>query len=46
VQGGAVRVNDEKIGDPTRMLAAGDVTADGFIKLSMGKKRHALIVPE
>ncbi|MEQ8604501.1 MAG: tyrosine--tRNA ligase [Marivibrio sp.] len=45
VQGGAVRVNDEKVGDPARMLGAGDLRPDGGIKLSLGKKRHALVEP-
>ncbi|MBP5857028.1 tyrosine--tRNA ligase [Marivibrio halodurans] len=46
VQGGAVRLNDEKATEPTRMIEAGDITADGVVKLSMGKKRHALLVAE
>jgi tyrosyl-tRNA synthetase len=45
LQGGAVRLNDEKVADATRMLSPDDISPDGFIKLSMGKKRHALLVP-
>ena len=41
-QGGA-RLNDEKISDEERLITAADITADGVIKLSAGKKRHALI---
>lgn len=43
-QGGA-RVNGDKVSDPERMVTAGDATTQGVIKLSAGKKRHALIVP-
>ena len=41
-QGGA-RLNDEKISDEEQLITAADITADGVIKLSAGKKRHALI---
>jgi tyrosyl-tRNA synthetase len=41
-QGGA-RVNDVRLDDPERRLGAADLTADGVIKLSAGKKRHALV---
>jgi tyrosyl-tRNA synthetase len=45
VQGGAVRVNDAQIGDPKATVSDGDLTADGVIKLSLGKKKHILIRP-
>jgi tyrosyl-tRNA synthetase len=38
-------VNDEPVSDEKRMLTLSDVTGDGVIKLSLGKKRHALIRP-
>jgi len=41
-QGGA-RVNDVRLDDPERRLGVADLTADGVIKLSAGKKRHALV---
>ena len=44
VQGGAVRVNDQPIGDPKHTLSRDDIR-DGVIKLSLGKKRHALLRP-
>ncbi|MEM8876802.1 MAG: tyrosine--tRNA ligase [Pseudomonadota bacterium] len=44
VQGGAVRVNDQLIEDPKHKLGRDDVQ-DGVIKLSLGKKRHALLRP-
>jgi len=43
VQSGAIRVNDAAETDPNRRLTPTDVNADGFIKLSMGKKRHVLL---
>ncbi|HHN66714.1 MAG TPA: tyrosine--tRNA ligase [Thermopetrobacter sp.] len=42
VQGGAVKVNDEKVGD-FRLTLTPDNLRDGVIKLSLGKKRHALL---
>jgi len=45
VQGGAVRVNDVRIDDPRAMLDISHVSEDGTIKLSFGKKRHALLHP-
>jgi tyrosyl-tRNA synthetase len=41
-QGGA-RLNDRAIAAETETVGLGDVTADGTIKLSAGKKRHALV---
>jgi tyrosyl-tRNA synthetase len=43
VRGGGVRINDAVINDETRQLTLGDLNADGVIKLSAGRKRHALI---
>ncbi|MBY5755304.1 tyrosine--tRNA ligase [Rhizobium leguminosarum] len=43
VQGGAVRINDEAISDERKMIGSGEITADGIIKLSLGKKKHILI---
>jgi tyrosyl-tRNA synthetase len=45
VQGGAVRINDRPIGDERKIVGSGEVTADGVIKLSLGKKKHILIRP-
>ncbi|MET4806463.1 tyrosine--tRNA ligase [Limibacillus sp. MBR-115] len=41
-QGGA-RLNDEKIEDETLQITSEALTPDGVIKLSAGRKRHALI---
>ncbi len=45
VQGGAVRINDNAVSDERLMIGSGDITADGVIKLSVGKKKHALVRP-
>jgi tyrosyl-tRNA synthetase len=45
VQGGAVRINDVAISDERKMIGSGEVTADGVIKLSLGKKKHILVRP-
>lgn len=45
VQGGAVRLNDEQINDERRVVGSADVTGDGIIKLSLGKKKHMLVRP-
>ncbi|CAN7640975.1 tyrosine--tRNA ligase [Rhizobium sp. LjRoot30] len=45
VQGGAVRINDKAISDERQVIGSGDITADGVIKLSLGKKKHLLIRP-
>jgi tyrosyl-tRNA synthetase len=45
VQGGAVRINDVATSDERRGLTGADLTQDGIIKLSLGKKKHVLIKP-
>ncbi|AGB71317.1 MULTISPECIES: tyrosine--tRNA ligase [Rhizobium] len=45
VQGGAVRINDQPISDERKIIGSSEVTADGVIKLSLGKKKHILIRP-
>ena len=42
IKGGGARVNDEKVSDPEHNVFAADA-ASGVIKLSAGKKRHALL---
>jgi tyrosyl-tRNA synthetase len=44
VRGGGVRVNDDKAGDENAVVATAAVV-DGQVKLSAGKKRHALVKP-
>ncbi|ODR93968.1 tyrosine--tRNA ligase [Methyloceanibacter stevinii] len=45
VKGGGLKVNDVAVSDERQVLTPADLTADGVIKLSLGKKRHALIRP-
>jgi tyrosyl-tRNA synthetase len=45
IKGGGARVNDAAIANETQAITAKDVTGEGFIKLSAGKKRHALVRP-
>lgn len=46
IKGGGLRVNDVPVTDEKALLGRGDVTADGVIKLSFGKKRHVLLRAE
>ncbi|MEQ9643797.1 MAG: tyrosine--tRNA ligase [Alphaproteobacteria bacterium] len=41
-QGGA-RINDEAIKDEMRQVTAADLDAEGAVKLSAGRKKHALV---
>ncbi len=45
IKGGGARLNDLAIGEETALVTLADVNADGVIKLSAGKKRHALVRP-
>ena len=45
VQGGGARINDVAQNEIARTLTQSDIK-DGVIKLSAGKKRHVLLVPE
>jgi len=45
VQGGAVRINDTAVSDERRVIGTADVSADGVVKLSLGKKKHILVRP-
>jgi tyrosyl-tRNA synthetase len=44
IRGGGGRLNNEPITDETRRVRPVDADADGRIKLSAGKKRHAIVV--
>ena len=41
----AIQINDVRIADDKRVVSAQDLTSDGVIKLSLGKKQHILIKP-
>ncbi|HEX7073102.1 MAG TPA: tyrosine--tRNA ligase [Hyphomicrobiaceae bacterium] len=45
IQGKGLRVNDEVVQDEKAQLTRADLTAEGVIKLSLGKKRHVLLRP-
>ncbi|MCM2399315.1 tyrosine--tRNA ligase [Rhizobium sp. S95] len=45
VQGGAVKINDAAVSDERMTIGSGEVTADGVIKVSLGKKKHILVRP-
>jgi tyrosyl-tRNA synthetase len=45
IKGGGLRVNDAVVGDEKMMLTPKDLTPEGVIKLSLGKKRHILLRP-
>ncbi|MEW9523697.1 tyrosine--tRNA ligase [Agrobacterium radiobacter] len=45
VQGGAVKINDIGVSDERQNVGSGEVTGDGVIKLSVGKKKHVLVRP-
>ena len=45
IAGGGAYINNVAIGQDDRLVTAADVTGDGVIKLSKGKKHHALVRP-
>jgi tyrosyl-tRNA synthetase len=45
IKGGGMRVNDVAVSDEKMMLTLANLTPEGAIKLSLGKKRHILLKP-
>ena len=45
IKGGGARVNDRKVEDEFAKLSLSDMGSEGVIKVSSGKKRHALVRP-
>ena len=43
IKGGGLRVNDVVVTDEKLQLGASDLTPEGFVKLSLGRKRHVLL---
>jgi len=43
VKAGGARINNVSLTEETRMITPADLDADGTVKLSAGKKRHALV---
>jgi tyrosyl-tRNA synthetase len=46
VKAGGLRVNDMLVTDERAVLGSADLTADGAVKLSFGKKKHVLLRPQ
>ncbi len=45
IKAGGLKVNDATVSDEKMILTAKDLTVDGAIKLSLGKKKHVLLKP-
>ena len=45
IKGGGLKVNDVTVADEKTVLTLRDLTPQGVIKLSLGKKRHVLLKP-
>jgi tyrosyl-tRNA synthetase len=45
VANNSISVNDQRITDANRVIGTADINTDGVVKLSLGKKKHALVVP-
>ncbi|HLL28692.1 MAG TPA: tyrosine--tRNA ligase [Xanthobacteraceae bacterium] len=45
IKGGGLKVNDATVTDEKMLLTAKDLTPEGVIKLSLGKKKHVLLKP-
>jgi tyrosyl-tRNA synthetase len=45
IQGGAVRLNDRPVDDDRLTLSAASLLPEGVLKLSVGRKKHALLKP-
>ncbi len=45
IKGGGLKVNDVTVTDEKMILTLRDLTPEGVIKLSLGRKRHALLKP-
>ncbi|MEE7459012.1 tyrosine--tRNA ligase [Methylorubrum populi] len=46
IKSGGLRVNDVQVSDERAVLRSEDLTAEGVIKLSFGRKKHVLLRPE
>jgi tyrosyl-tRNA synthetase len=45
IKAGGLRVNDVTVTDEKRVLTIADLSAEGVIKLSLGRKKHVLLRP-
>ena len=41
----AISVNDARVSDPAKAFSSADMSAEGILKLSFGKKKHVLVRP-
>ncbi|HEY1386418.1 MAG TPA: tyrosine--tRNA ligase [Dongiaceae bacterium] len=46
IKGGGARLNDAAIEDESRKISEADLNPDGVVKLSFGKKKHAVVRPK
>jgi tyrosyl-tRNA synthetase len=45
IKGGGLKVNDDAVTDEKMMLSSKELTPEGVIKLSLGRKKHILLKP-
>ena len=45
IRGGGARINDVVVDSETKQVSVADLDANGILKLSAGRKRHALVRP-
>ncbi len=45
IKGGGLKVNDAAVTDDKMALGLKDLTPEGVIKLSLGRKKHVLLKP-
>lgn len=46
IKGGGLRLNDAPVSDERAVLGKKDLSAEGVVKLSLGRKKHVLLKPE
>ena len=46
IKGGGLRINDQAVSDERAALTRDLLTAEGVVKLSLGRKKHVLLKPE
>ncbi len=45
VKGGGLRINDVPLGDDRAVISRADLSIEGVVKLSLGRKKHILLKP-
>ncbi len=45
IEGGGLKLNDQPVKDVRAIVSTSDLTAQGVLKLSIGKKKHILVKP-